>query len=301
MKTKKNNHSGKKAFKEAVSINIMYVPALCLISFFIVYPFMKGIYVSFTDWNGYSQHFKMVGMQNYVRLFHDKDMVNTIINTLIYGFGSAIFQNVLGLSFALLLDKKLPGSSLVRVIIYLPTMISGLVMGYIWYFFLSYNNGALQDIFSLLNLPVGDLLAKGKITVLLITLVNIYAGSGTAMIFYQAGLQSISADYYEVARLDGASSWKLFTNITLPLLIPSMEFNITLNLIGSFKLFDMIKSLTNGGPAYSTESMATMMYRFYFSKEQAGYASALGNVMTILIIVIAGSALMFLRKREVEL
>lgn len=271
-----------------------------MMGFFIIFPFLKGIKVSFTDWNGYSQSSNWVGWDNYARLLRERDMISTILNTLIYGFGSTILQNILGLSYALLLDKKLRGSNLVRTIVYMPTMISGLIMGYIWYFMLNYNSGALKDIFELFHYAPGDLLAKGKITVVIIMLVNVFAGTGTAMIFYQAGLQTISEDYYEAARLDGAGGWKCFWRITLPLLIPSIEFNVVLNLIGSFKLFDMIKSLTNGGPAGTTESLATMMYRLYFSREQAGYASALGNVMTIMIIIISLTTLMFLRRKEVE-
>jgi raffinose/stachyose/melibiose transport system permease protein len=289
------------AVRRGAMMNLMYVPALCMMGFFIVYPFLKGIRVSFTDWNGYAQTSNWVGLDNYIRLFQERDMISTILNTLIYGFGSTILQNVLGLSYALLLDKRLKGSNLVRTIVYMPTMISGLIMGYIWYFMLNYNSGALKDIFDLFHYAPGDLLTKGKLTVVIIMLVNVFAGTGTTMIFYQAGLQSISAEYYEAAMLDGAGSWTSFWKITLPLLIPSLEFNVVLNLIGSFKLFDMIKSLTNGGPASTTESLATMMYRLYFSREQAGYASALGNVMTLMIVVISLSALIFIRRREVEI
>lgn len=289
-----------KARKRGFMMDLMYVPALCMMGFFIVYPFLKGITVSFTDWNGYSQDSNWVGFENYIRLFQEADMVSTIINTLIYGFGSALLQNVLGMAYAVLLDKKLKGSNIVRTIIYMPTMISGLIMGYIWYFMLNYNSGALMDLFDAFNYSPGDLLAKGKITVVLIMLVNVFAGTGTSMIFYQAGLQAISTEYYEAAKLDGAGEWKSFWKITLPLLVPSIEFNVVLNLIGSFKLFDMIKSLTNGGPASTTESLATMMYRIYFSREQAGYASALGNVMTIMIIIISLTALLLIRRKEVE-
>lgn len=289
-----------KARKRGFMMDLMYVPALCMMGFFIVYPFLKGITVSFTDWNGYSQDSNWVGFENYIRLFQEADMVSTIINTLIYGFGSALLQNILGMAYAVLLDKKLKGSNIVRTIIYMPTMISGLIMGYIWYFMLNYNSGALMDLFAVFNYSPGDLLAKGKITVVLIMLVNVFAGTGTSMIFYQAGLQAISTEYYEAAKLDGAGEWKSFWKITLPLLVPSIEFNVVLNLIGSFKLFDMIKSLTNGGPASTTESLATMMYRIYFSREQAGYASALGNVMTIMIIIISLTALLLIRRKEVE-
>lgn len=283
------------------SVNLMYVPVLVLLLFFIVYPFCKGMRFSFTDWNGYSQKWNFVGLYNYKHIFENPDITNTIKNTFIYGFGSTLFQNIFGLCYALLLEKKIRGTKIARTIIYLPSMISGLIMGYIWYFMLKRSGGALPEIFAMLGLDFGDLLAKGNITVWIIVAVNVFQAAGGSMIFYQAGLQSISPTYYEAAELDGAGSIQKFFKITLPLLIPSIEFTIVLNLIGGFKLFDVIKSLTNGGPASTTESLSTLMYRMYFAKEQAGLAAALGNVMFVLIIVISLSALWFLRRKEVEL
>lgn len=290
----------KRGLFKRYAVNLMYLPALALVLFFIVYPFMRGIWISFTDWNGYSQSKTFIGLYNYRRIFEEPDIKNTIINTFIYGFGSTLFQNLFGLMLALLLDKKIRGSNAARTIIYLPTMISGLIMGYIWYFMLKKNGGALPELFALFEADFGDLLAQGKITVWIIVAVNVFQATGTSMIFYQAGLQSISSSYYEAAELDGATGTKKFFHITLPLLIPSIEFNVVLNLIGGFKLFDMIKSLTNGGPASTTESLSTLMYRMYFGKEQAGLAAALGNVMFLLIVLVSMTALTILRKKEVE-
>ena len=273
------------------TINLMYVPLLMLIGFFIVYPFIQGIRISFTDWNGYSQTYRYIGMQNYRRLFQERDMLNTIRNTFIYGFGSAILQNICGLSFAIMLEKRLRGSSICRTVIYLPTMISGLIMGYIWYFMLRYNGGAVSVLVKALGLKPVNLLQLGTRTVWIITFVNVFQSSGTSMMFYQAGLQNIPAQYYEASEIDGATSQQQFWRIMLPLLVPSI----------TFKLFDMIKSLTNGGPAGTTESLSTMMYRLYFAKEQAGYAAALGNVMFLMIVFFSVIALVYLRNKEVEL
>lgn len=282
-------------------VNLMYVPVLLLIAFFIVYPFIHGIRISFTDWNGYSQSYRFVGIENYRRLFRERDMLNTIRNTLIYGFGSAILQNIFGMSFAIMLDKQIRGRSAVRTIIYLPTMISGLIMGYIWYFMLRFKGGAVTELIRALGYKPKNLLQLGTQTVWIITMVNVFQSSGTSMIFYQAGLQNISRQYYEASEIDGATPWQQFWRITLPLLVPSITFNFVLNLIGSLKLFDMIKALTNGGPAGTTESLSTMMYRLYFSSEQAGYAAALGNVMFLMIVLFSVIALTLLRSREVQM
>lgn len=282
-------------------INLMYVPAIVLFALFIFYPFIQGIRVSFTDWNGYSQTYNWVGFDKYNTMLHDRNVWITVKNTLIYGFGSTFFQNILGLAYALFLDSKIRGKGLVRTIVYLPVIISPLIMGYIWYFFFQYDGGAVNDAISLLGIEAVDWLSKGPMAVWLITLVNTYQYMGTAMIIYLAGLQSIPKDYYEAAAIDGASGIKKFKHVTLPLLMPSITINILINIIGGLKLFDVIVAMTNGGPGYASSSISTMMYNLYFARQDAGYAAALGNTMFLMIALISLLALFYLKRKEVKM
>ncbi|GAA0374192.1 sugar ABC transporter permease [Paenibacillus motobuensis] len=282
-------------------INLMYVPAIVLFALFIFYPFIQGIRVSFTDWNGYSQTYNWVGFDKYNTMLHDRNVWITVKNTLIYGFGSTFFQNILGLAYALFLDSKIRGKGLVRTIVYLPVIISPLIMGYIWYFFFQYDGGAVNDAISLFGIEAVDWLSKGPTAVWLITLVNTYQYMGTAMIIYLAGLQSIPKDYYEAAAIDGASGLKKFKHVTLPLLMPSITINILINIIGGLKLFDVIVAMTNGGPGYASSSISTMMYNLYFARQDAGYAAALGNTMFLLIAIISLLALFYLKRKEVKM
>ena len=281
-------------------LNLLFIPVLLLLFFFIIYPFIRGTIISFTNWNGYSQHYKYVGLDKYALLFSDKDIVGTIINTIIYAIGSTIFLNVMGLFYALLLDKKIRGSNVVRTIIYLPVMISGLIIGYIWYFIVQFDGGAINDIAAWLGHQPLDLLTQGKLTVLLITAINVLQYVGFSMILYLAGLQTIPKDYFEAAAIDGAKGFSQFRSITLPLLMPSVTINIVLNIIGGLKLFDVIIALTGGGPGYMTQSLSTMMYQLYFSRQDAGQAAALGDLMFFIITVISITTLVVLRKKEVE-
>jgi len=282
-------------------LNIMYLPAVILLSVFIFYPFIKGLMISFTDWNGFSQEYNFIGFQKYKDIFSNNNIIGTIKNTLIYGIGSTIFQNALGLAFALLLDKKLKGKSLVRTIIYLPAIISALIMGYVWYFFFQFNGGAINDLMQFFGKDPVNWLENGKRAVWIITGVNTFQYLGISMIVYLAGLQSIPRDYYEAASIDGASAMNKFKNITLPLLMPSITISMVLNIIGGLKLFDVIMAMTGGGPGYSTQSLSTMMYNLYFVRQDAGFASALGNIMFLLIATIGITTLIFFRKKEVEL
>ena len=298
-------HRNKNNFKRFINseqfVVIMALPALLLLSVFIFYPFLKGVQMSFTNWDGFSQSYSWVGLDQYKAMLTDPKIHSTFKNTLIYGLGSTLFQNVIGLGLALLLDQKIRGRNFARVIVYMPAIISALIMGYVWYFFFQFSNGAINDIFIALGQEPVNWLENGKRAVWIITGVNTFQYLGVAMIIYLAGLQSIPKDYYEAAEIDGASSWMVFKNITLPLLLPAITISVIMNIIGGLKLFDVIMAMTGGGPGFASQSLSTMMYNLYFVRQDAGGAAALGNMMFVLICVISILALKRFRAKEAEL
>lgn len=287
--------------KQNKSINLFYVPALILFAIFVVYPFMKGIYLSFTNWNGYAKTFKMVGFDNYIKMFSDPNVRTAIVNTLIYGAGSTLIQNVLGLLLALLLNQKFYGRSLVRTVVYLPVMIAPLIMGYVMYFFFTFNNGAINDILAVFGAQPVDWLADGKRARVILTVVNSLQFVGVSMVIYLAGLQNISGMYYDAAAIDGVNAVQKFVYVTVPLLMPSITSSVTINLIGGLKLFDVISALTGGGPGYDTNSMSTLIHRLYFGGERAGYASAVGLVFFVFIMIISNFVVNALQRKQVEM
>lgn len=282
------------------AVNLLYVPMLFLFIVFVIYPLGKGIYLSFTNWNGYSQTYDMVGFKNYQKFFTDSKIWIAFKNTLIYGFGSTFIQNILGLGFALLLNKKFKGRSLGRTIIYLPVMIAPLIMGYIMYFFVMYDGGALNDLTALFGKAAVDWMSEGKRAVIIMTLINSVQYAGISMVIYLAGLQNISTMYYEASEIDGSTKWQQFRYITLPLLIPAISSAVILNLIGGLKLFDIIMALTAGGPGSSSHSLSTLVHRTYFGGEQAGYASAIGLMAFIFIMIISNIFMRYFDKKEVD-
>jgi raffinose/stachyose/melibiose transport system permease protein len=294
----KNRFNLKKVF--TTSLWWMYLPALVIVCFFIVYPFLNGIRISFTNWNGFSQIYSYIGFDQYKRMLFDPNTWLIVKNTLLYGVGSTILQNIIGLIYALLLNQSIRIKSIARTIIYLPVIISPLIMGYIWYFFFSYQGGALNDVLQVLGFDKINALGNPDVNTWLIVFVNTYQFVGIAMIIYLAGLQSISKDYYEAAQIDGATPFQQFKNITLPLLIPSVTINMVLNIIGGLKLFDVIISLTNGGPGNASQSMSTFMYSLYFDKQDAGYAATQGVLMAVIILILSLAALLYFRSKEVE-
>jgi raffinose/stachyose/melibiose transport system permease protein len=278
----------------------MYLPALAAVCFFILYPFLNGIKISFTNWNGFSQTYDYVGFSQYTRMLKDPDTWLVVKNTLLYGVGSTILQNVIGLGYALLLNQSIHMRNFTRTVVYLPVIISPLIMGYIFYFFFAFQGGALNDLLVFIGLDKINALGDPKMNIWLIVFVNTFQFVGIAMIIYLAGLQSISKDYYEAAQIDGASGFQQFKNITLPMLMPSITINMVINIIGGLKLFDVIISLTGGGPGYASQSMSTFMYDLYFNRQDAGYAATQGVFMAIIILILSLAALVYFKRKEIE-
>lgn len=264
----------------------MYVPALILLFVFIVYPFISGFRIAFTNWNGFSQHYKYVGFENIVSMVKDKNVGMAIINTLIYGFGSMIFQQLLGLAYAVLLNKSFKMRNFSRTLIYLPVLISAVVMGYMWSYITRYDGGALNDILKILGKSPIFWLSNRQLAIGILLLINITQYVGISMVIYLAGLQGIPGMYYEAAEIDSANSWQQFKYITIPMLYPAIITSVTLNLIGGLKLFDVIKALTNGGPDYSTNSLSSLLTDSYFKGQNAGYAACEGVLLFLMILII---------------
>jgi raffinose/stachyose/melibiose transport system permease protein len=279
--------------------NIMYVPALILFAVFVIYPFFDGLRLAFTNWNGFSQHFKYVGFLNFKRLLIDDNIRTSFVNTILYGFGSTFFQQLLGLSFALLLNESFPGRTATRAVIYLPVMISAVIMGYMWIYLVEYD-GAVNDIVALLGYKKILWLSNASLAVAIIILANTLQFVGISMIIYLAGLQGIPSMYYEAAAIEGAGSWVRFRHITVPLLYPSFVTSVTINLIGGLKLFDVIRALTGGGPGYKTHSLATLIHSSYFASQNAGYAAAIGVFLFVVILFFTLMLQLAFRGREVQ-
>jgi raffinose/stachyose/melibiose transport system permease protein len=267
---------------------------------FTVYPLISGIGLSFTNWNGYSAERSFTGAANYLRLFQDDTFRLVLVNTLIYGVGSTILQQVLGLGLALALDRPLRGRGPIRAIVYLPVLVSPVIMGTMYYLLFQYNNGAFNDIVVALGGERVAWLSNAGTSVAIIVAVNTLQFVGLSMIIYLAGLQSIPAMYYEASMLDGAAGWKKFRYITLPLLQPAFATSIILNLIGGLKLFDVIQVLTGGGPGYATNSVSTYIGITYFASQSAGYASAMGIVLFLLIVAFTLLLTTVLNRRRLE-
>ena len=293
-----------KALGSKISNNLhrlMFLPATILFVVFFIVPLCQGIGVSLTDWNGFSEERNFIGLDNFIRFFSDKRAMNAIGVTLLFGLVSPLLLNVFGLLLALLFDSKIKGKVFARTAVYMPSIISPLIMGYLWTLILSPSTGVLDK--SLEQLGVNgsfDWMGDPKKAIWLIIIVNVWQFVGGPMMIYLAGLQSVPMDLYESAKIDGANTWQSFKNVTWPLLYPSARINIFTNIIGSMAVFDIIMAITGVGPGYATESLSIYIYRQSFNGF-AGYATAVAIIMFILIVIPIAVSLRWMRSKEIEM
>jgi len=281
--------------------DIVYIfPALLLFATFTFYPFASGIYYSFTDWNGLSTTF--VGWENYRNLIEDRSLIQAGKNTFIIAFVALIIGNSLALLLALALNRNLKIRGFLRTSFYLPAILSLVVVSMMWGNILQYD-GVLNALLTFMGFgsAVKDWLGNLGTALNSIILINIWSGTGFAAVIYLAGLQNIPKDLYEAAVIDGATGWKKFWYVTIPLLMPVVTINLFLNLVGNLRIFDIPYVLTNGGPGEATSTISLVIYNFAFRNQTYGYATAAGILFMLVIALITFIQLRITRKREIEL
>jgi raffinose/stachyose/melibiose transport system permease protein len=278
------------------------LPAFVVFTVFLVIPVLSSFYYSLTDWNGLNPDTHFIGFSNYTKLLTDTDVWNAIKNTLIIAICLTVVKNALGLTLALGLQGTGKIHRILRVWYLIPVMLSALAIGYIWAYMYSPSDGVINTLLRMLHLDgiAQDWLGNSSLAIYSIIFVSVWHFVGFTMIIYVAGLQSVPADVYEAAFLDGAGRWSMFKNVTFPLIAPSFTVNIIVNMIVGIKIFDTIFVMTNGGPGTSTENLSILLYRQAFSFDRMGYASAIAVVMFVTILIFSIVQITVLRKREVE-
>lgn len=266
---------------------IMVLPAVVLfVTFFIIPLIFTGRY-SFYNWTNYSPNIPFVGLDNYKAIFGDKTIFIGIKNSLIYAFSTVILQSFIALPVAVLLNKKFKGRNFFRALFFCPAVLSTLVVGYLWKYLLSASDyGFVNQVLVNLGFEKVNFMGNGKIALIVIILTQVWQWFGWSMVIYLGNLQSISDDLYEAASIDGAGTLKQFWHITIPGLAPAIKINLINGTIAGLKVFDIVVSMTGGGPAHKTDTILTLMFS-KFSEGNYGYASAFGIVFLIVSMVVA--------------
>jgi raffinose/stachyose/melibiose transport system permease protein len=279
------------------AIIIIFVVALFFT--FNTLPMIKGMIYSFTNYRGYGTY-DWVGLRNYKDLFQDSRVGKSYLFTFKYAIAGTILVNVLSLLLALGLNSRIKFKSALRGIYFIPNILGGLVIGYIFSFIFTY---IIPAVGSALNIGwmQNSILASEKYAWIGVLIVGVWQAVAMNTIIYISGLQTIPEDVYEAGMIDGATGWQKFWKLTFPLVMPFVTINLVLSMKNFLMVFDQIMSLTQGGPAMSTESISYLIYQNGMGGGQFGFQSANAVVFFVVIVAISVFQMTVLNKKEEQL
>lgn len=264
----------------------------------VIVPMLLGLFYSFTNWNGLFFS-KTVGFSNYVAAFHDSGFMNAFWFTVRYAIVVIIAVNVIGLGLALLVTQKLKGSNILRTVFFMPNLIGGLILGFIWQFIFVRVFAAIGTALHLTALT--GWLSNPQTGFWGLVILTIWQMSGYIMLIYIAYLEAIPQEILEAAEIDGTTPWQRFRYITFPMVAPAFTVSLFLTLSNSFKIYDQNLSLTNGGPYLSTQMLSMNIVRTAFTNNKLAYGEAKGIIFFLVVAAISLLQVYFGRKREAQL
>jgi multiple sugar transport system permease protein len=272
------------------------LPSAIIVGVFIIFPIFFSLFLSVHEWSILTSDMDFVGLGNFERMIHSKEFWNTLKNTFVYTVAVVPLGAASSLGLALLLNRKIVGSSFFRTAYFLPVITSTIAIAIVWFWIFDTNNGLLNIIIRKFGGTAIPWLSSSKYAMLSIIIVTIWKNAGYHMIIILAGLKSIPETYYESAQLDGASPWQKFIYITLPLLTPALVFVLITNTIFSFQAFGQIYTMTGGGPSQSTSVIVYYLYERAFEFQEMGYASAVAWVIFLILLILTLLQLKLQRK-----
>lgn len=262
------------------------LPATFIWAAVVIIPFLYGIGITFTDWNGLSLDINFIGLKNYKTVFSDPTFLSAFLKTVIYVLFTVIVSNVVGFFLALVLTSGIRFQGLFRTGFFTPNIIGGIILGYIWNFIFSYAITSVGKTMGIESLSTSWLTDPTKALAALI-IVSSWQLSGYLMVIYIAGLTNISGELLESAQIDGATGWQVIKNIKVPLVRNSITICTFLAISRSFMSFDMNLSLTAGGPYKSTELIAYKIYQTAFTSMEFGKGQSQAIVLFVIVAAIS--------------
>jgi raffinose/stachyose/melibiose transport system permease protein len=264
-------------------------PALIVYVVFLVYPAVTSLFFSLTDWDGLSKTYNIVGLANYRAMTKDPVVIQAAKNNLLWTLVTLTVPLVLGLLLAMLLNGKVRGKPVLRLIFYTPAVLPLVSIASIWGWLYNPQYGAINVFLRTIGLDglAQPWLGQDSTALAAVMVPAIWLRTGFPMLLYLAALQGINTEMYEAATVDGATRWQQFWHITMPTLRPAHYIVLALSLIDSFKVFDMIYAMTYGGPGTTTQVMGTWMYANVFQYYQAGYGTAIAVVITVVALIVS--------------
>jgi multiple sugar transport system permease protein len=281
------------------------IPVWAYMLCFYVYPLLSNVKMGFQNYtvsSFYTGSAPFVGFANYTAVFRDPQFVSIVVNTAAFTIGSLAFQFCIGLALAVFFRRIFPLNGVLRSLLLVPWLLPLVVSGTVWRWMMDYDSGVINQTLLHLHLisqPV-QWLVSTKMSLIAVVVVNIWVGIPFNMVILYSGLQALPEQVFEAAALDGASAWQRFTRVTLPMLRPVILVVLTLGLIYTVKVFDVIMLVTQGGPANSSQTLTTYAYDLSFTQLAFGQGAAVGNILILVAVVFAGIYLHAVRDRDGE-
>jgi raffinose/stachyose/melibiose transport system permease protein len=265
----------------------------------LIVPFIYGLYLTFTDWNAISDNYNFVGFQNYVKVFNDKEFVKQFLITFKYVIVSAVLCNVLAFTLAYFLTSGMRGQNFLRGGFFVPNLIGGIILGYIWKFIFA---NVLTQLGKTLDIDwlKTSFLTNPDQAVSALIIVTVWQYAGYLMMIYIAGFVGIPRDVQEAADIDGAHGLKKLWHVTIPMMIPSFNICMFITLSRGFMAYDLNLSLTNGGPYGSSRLVAMHVYQKAFQSKQYGVGQSEAIILFIVVAILSVTQVLINKKREVE-
>lgn len=284
--------------REKFTFLLFILPALFVFINVVLIPFIIGVIYSFTNWSGFAfAGSEFVGVENYRQVLGEQRFIRSFGLTFIYAFAVIILVNVIGLALALLVTSKIKTQNMLRSIYFLPNMIGGLILGFVWQFVFSRLFPQIGRVLGMENIFY-NWLNDRQMALVAIIIVSVWQQAGYVMVIFVAGITAISEDIMEAASIDGATAWQRLIRVTLPLMIPTITINLFVTMSGAMKQYDINLSLTGGGPGGSTELIAMNIYQTAYGYQNYAQAQAKAVLFFLVIMVITLAQLSLSRRKE---
>ena len=276
---------------------LLIAPSIAVFLVFEVYPIFYSLYLSFMKWNLISPVKQFIGLANYETLFTSEEFIKALWHTVVFTVGRVAGSLTIALALALLLNTQKRWVSWVQASIFSPHVVSMVSISMLWLWLMDPTHGLLNYLLSLVGLPGSRWLAATNTALMSVIIVTVWKAIGYDMVIFLSGLQSISEELYEAAKIDGANVFQRFWKITLPLISPTTFFLSVTSIIASFQVFDSVRIMTGGGPADSTTVLVYYIYQYGFRFFKIGQATAASTILFIIILILTLLQFKFAEKK----
>lgn len=269
------------------AILFFVLPALIPLFIFWIYPILRSVWLSFTDWDFMTPDYNFVWFKNYTSLFKDSRFYEALWNTLVFTAGTLFPTIIGGLGLALLLRRNFRGSGIFKFVLFSPWITPTVAISIVWTWIFREDGGLANLVLGFFGLPALKWISSSDTAMLSVIIVTVWKSLGYAMIFYLSALEKVPEELYEASALDGAKPWRQFLDMTLPGISPTTFFLMIITMVNSLQAYDQIQILTQGGPSGSTRTLLYMYYQLGFQEFKMGQATATAVIMIIITVLLS--------------